>query len=146
MPFMIIFQRCLSYQGCNMCFFSGEELIYLDPHTKQPIESFSQGVISDESYHCPYACRMNINDLDPSIALVSAVAWKCVQYQNYCQKKCCTKTRISSLIYIQHLKILRKIVCIYVWARTRRHNYKVIGTFNFFFFSKKKPTNEKYFV
>ncbi|XP_027048707.1 cysteine protease ATG4B-like [Pocillopora damicornis] len=48
----------------------GNTLLYLDPHTTQQAvnpEKLSQ--IPDESYHCAYPSRMNIADLDPSIAL-----------------------------------------------------------------------------
>ena len=44
-----------------------DELLYLDPHVCQAYEDFE---ISDESYHCPYKCRMHLRHLDPSIALV----------------------------------------------------------------------------
>lgn len=50
--------------------FYGDNLLYLDPHTTQQAvfpEKMSQ--IPDESYHCNYPSRMNISDLDPSIAL-----------------------------------------------------------------------------
>ncbi|XP_028650649.1 cysteine protease ATG4B [Erpetoichthys calabaricus] len=49
----------------------GEELVYLDPHTTQPsVEPCDSGQISDDSYHCQHPpCRMQIRDLDPSIAV-----------------------------------------------------------------------------
>ncbi|XP_007502499.1 cysteine protease ATG4B isoform X1 [Monodelphis domestica] len=49
----------------------GEELIYLDPHTTQAaVELSNGGVIPDESFHCQHPpCRMNIGELDPSIAV-----------------------------------------------------------------------------
>ena len=47
-----------------------DELLYLDPHTCQAFEDASKPPASDESYHCPYKCRMNVSELDPSIALV----------------------------------------------------------------------------
>ncbi|XP_072331035.1 cysteine protease ATG4B isoform X2 [Scyliorhinus torazame] len=47
------------------------ELIYLDPHTTQPVvEPLDDFSIPDESFHCQHPpCRMNICDLDPSIAV-----------------------------------------------------------------------------
>ncbi|XP_069474226.1 cysteine protease ATG4B isoform X2 [Ambystoma mexicanum] len=49
----------------------GEELIYLDPHTTQPMVELSEdGLISDDSFHCQHPpCRMQISELDPSIAV-----------------------------------------------------------------------------
>uniref|UniRef100_A0A4W3IZH2 Cysteine protease n=1 Tax=Callorhinchus milii TaxID=7868 RepID=A0A4W3IZH2_CALMI len=49
----------------------GEELIYLDPHTTQPVvEPLEDFLIQDESFHCQHPpCRMRISDLDPSIAV-----------------------------------------------------------------------------
>ncbi|XP_022084160.1 cysteine protease ATG4A-like isoform X2 [Acanthaster planci] len=50
--------------------FVGDELIYLDPHTTQPaLTTDKWGFLQDEGYHCDHACRMNIHNLDPSIAL-----------------------------------------------------------------------------
>lgn len=51
---------------------SGEELIYLDPHTTQPaVEPCEDGRVPDETYHCQHPpCRMHICELDPSIAAV----------------------------------------------------------------------------
>ncbi|XP_075273862.1 cysteine protease ATG4B isoform X2 [Opisthocomus hoazin] len=48
-----------------------EELIYLDPHTTQPaVEPNDSGCLPDESFHCQHPpCRMNIAELDPSIAV-----------------------------------------------------------------------------
>lgn len=52
----------------------GNEVIYLDPHTTQRAgfvnnkENESEIEI-DLSYHCKYASRMNINSMDPSIAV-----------------------------------------------------------------------------
>uniref|UniRef100_A0AAY4E3Q2 Cysteine protease n=1 Tax=Denticeps clupeoides TaxID=299321 RepID=A0AAY4E3Q2_9TELE len=50
--------------------FVGEELIYLDPHTTQPaVEPSEDGQVPDDSYHCQHPpCRMDICELDPSIA------------------------------------------------------------------------------
>lgn len=57
---------------------SGEELIYLDPHTTQPaVEPCESGHIQDDSYHCQHPpCRMHICELDPSIAAVSIIQLK----------------------------------------------------------------------
>lgn len=51
---------------------SGEELIYLDPHTTQPaVEPCEDSQVPDETYHCQHPpCRMHICELDPSIAAV----------------------------------------------------------------------------
>jgi cysteine protease ATG4 len=54
--------------------FSRNELIYLDPHTTQPmtdLDEFSgdESFCDDNSYHCRTACRMDIGQLDPSISL-----------------------------------------------------------------------------
>lgn len=51
---------------------SGEELIYLDPHTTQPaVEVADRRCIPDESFHCQHPpSRMRIGELDPSIAVV----------------------------------------------------------------------------
>ncbi|XP_029441900.1 cysteine protease ATG4A isoform X1 [Rhinatrema bivittatum] len=51
--------------------FSGEELIYLDPHTTQTfVDSEETGLIHDQSYHCQRAPhKMKIMNLDPSVAL-----------------------------------------------------------------------------
>ena len=53
----------------------GDELIYLDPHTTQNYEDITREEGTDDTYHCPYTCRMNVMGLDPSIALVSTL-WK----------------------------------------------------------------------
>lgn len=48
----------------------GNTLLYLDPHTtQQAVNPGKLSQIPDESYHCVYPSRMNISDLDPSIAL-----------------------------------------------------------------------------
>ncbi|XP_023233612.1 cysteine protease ATG4B-like [Centruroides sculpturatus] len=46
----------------------GEELVFLDPHTTQPTVDLDESM-NDESYHCGYSGRMNLNQLDPSISL-----------------------------------------------------------------------------
>ena len=47
--------------------------MYLDPHTAQPFVDVTAPGESDESYHCRYASRMRIADVDPSMALVSVI-------------------------------------------------------------------------
>ncbi|CAJ0944995.1 unnamed protein product, partial [Ranitomeya imitator] len=51
--------------------FSGDELIYLDPHTTQMfVESEEAGTVQDHTYHCQKnPNRMKILNLDPSVAL-----------------------------------------------------------------------------
>ena len=56
------------------CLLTGEELVYLDPHTTQFVEDLTTKDATDESYHCCHSSRMKILDLDPSIALVSSIA------------------------------------------------------------------------
>jgi len=51
-----------------------DELVYLDPHTTQPYVDVSAPGESDETYHCRYASRMRIADMDPSMALVRGLA------------------------------------------------------------------------
>lgn len=47
----------------------GDELVFLDPHTTQLACDLDSKDCSDDTYHCPYASRMDIGQLDPSIAL-----------------------------------------------------------------------------
>ncbi|XP_076306730.1 cysteine protease ATG4B-like isoform X1 [Tachypleus tridentatus] len=47
----------------------GNEVVFLDPHTTQPATVLDTDSPSDESYHCCYASRMDVSQLDPSIAL-----------------------------------------------------------------------------
>lgn len=47
----------------------GDELVFLDPHTTQPVVDLLDDISSDESYHCSFSGRMNLNQLDPSIAM-----------------------------------------------------------------------------
>ena len=54
--------------------YHGDSLLHLDPHTTQPAVSCSNStadVIPDHTYHCSQTDRMNIADIDPSVALVS---------------------------------------------------------------------------
>ncbi|GAB1608995.1 Hypothetical predicted protein [Argonauta hians] len=49
-----------------------EELVYLDPHTTQPVVDLGSSncpTPGDESYHCHHASRMKLQHLDPSVAL-----------------------------------------------------------------------------
>ncbi|EDO45217.1 predicted protein [Nematostella vectensis] len=48
----------------------GNNLVYLDPHTtQQTVNPDELSRIPDGSFHCVYPCRMNIADVDPSVAL-----------------------------------------------------------------------------
>ena len=48
----------------------GDDLLFLDPHTSQPIVRCDPSQpASDSSYHCSTAGRLPITRLDPSIAL-----------------------------------------------------------------------------
>nr|CDJ26740.1 cysteine peptidase 2 family C54 protein [Tityus serrulatus] len=49
----------------------GNEVVYLDPHTTQQATDISLEIPNDSSYHCPYgnSRRMNLNQMDPSVAL-----------------------------------------------------------------------------
>ncbi|KAM8952881.1 cysteine protease ATG4A [Pelodytes ibericus] len=51
--------------------FSGDELIYLDPHTTQTfVDAEEAGTVQDQTYHCQKSPnRMKILNLDPSVAL-----------------------------------------------------------------------------
>ncbi|KAK3093883.1 hypothetical protein FSP39_021420 [Pinctada imbricata] len=49
--------------------YTGNKVVYLDPHTTQPFEDLDVPSTSDEHYHIPYPCMMNISELDPSVAL-----------------------------------------------------------------------------
>ncbi|XP_077515068.1 autophagy-related 4a isoform X3 [Amblyomma americanum] len=47
----------------------GDDLVFLDPHTTQLAVDLDVEFPEDESYHCAHASRMDIGQLDPSIAL-----------------------------------------------------------------------------
>lgn len=47
----------------------GDELVYLDPHTTQPVVDLDEVGSRDDSYHCPHSSRMKVQQLDPSVAL-----------------------------------------------------------------------------
>ncbi|XP_058297600.1 cysteine protease ATG4A isoform X1 [Hylobates moloch] len=52
--------------------FLGDELIFLDPHTTQAfVDTEENGTVNDQTFHCLQSPqRMNILNLDPSVALV----------------------------------------------------------------------------
>ena len=55
---------------------TGDEVIFLDPHTTQRYGSIDQNSEDydtdiDATYHCKFANRIPISDMDPSVALVS---------------------------------------------------------------------------
>lgn len=59
-----------------MFYFSGEEVIFLDPHTTQrwgSVDKSSDDYVAeaDTSYHCKIVNRIPITEMDPSVALVS---------------------------------------------------------------------------
>lgn len=58
--------------NCSCFTRTGNELIYLDPHTTQIfVDSEENGAVDDHSFHCQQAPhRMKIMNLDPSVALV----------------------------------------------------------------------------
>lgn len=61
--------QALYFVGCV-----GNELVYLDPHTVQQatdVDALSKNMdtVDDSSYHCEYASRVDLNQVDPSIAL-----------------------------------------------------------------------------
>ncbi|KAJ5079662.1 cysteine protease atg4 [Anaeramoeba ignava] len=45
-----------------------DELFFLDPHRIQPVIDFSLPKINTSSYHCKHVYRINIKNLDPSMA------------------------------------------------------------------------------
>lgn len=47
----------------------GDEVIYLDPHTTQRSASIEEDREIDLTYHCKFASRIPITDIDPSVAL-----------------------------------------------------------------------------
>ncbi|KAG8509345.1 Cysteine protease ATG4A, partial [Galemys pyrenaicus] len=55
----------------RVSFKTGDELIFLDPHTTQTfIDTEENGMIDDQTFHCLQSPqRMNILNLDPSVAL-----------------------------------------------------------------------------
>lgn len=59
-------------QMLSMSFKTGDELIFLDPHTTQTfVDTEENGTVDDQTFHCQQSPqRMNILNLDPSVALV----------------------------------------------------------------------------
>lgn len=52
----------------------GDQVVYLDPHTTQPVahvqdKEQSYEKLADQTYHCPKASRSNILNMDPSVAV-----------------------------------------------------------------------------
>ena len=72
--------------------------MYLDPHTAQPFVDVTAPGESDESYHCRYASRMRIADVDPSMALVSVIVLKAGQLMVYVYNY-----EVFAVIYIFHI-------------------------------------------
>lgn len=56
--------HALYFIGCV-----ANDLVYLDPHTNQLFVDLEEPEADDSSYHCSRASRMDISQLDPSIAL-----------------------------------------------------------------------------
>ena len=58
--------------ACHMtCYPSGDYLLYLDPHTTQPVVSAKDPLhVPDDSYHISQPDSMQYHELDPSLALV----------------------------------------------------------------------------
>lgn len=56
----------------HVSFKTGDELIFLDPHTTQTfVDTEENGTVDDQTFHCLQSPqRMNILNLDPSVALV----------------------------------------------------------------------------
>lgn len=59
-----------------MFLYTGNEVIYLDPHTTQRSGSIEKKTEEEEiemdiTYHCKAASRIPITEIDPSVALVS---------------------------------------------------------------------------
>ena len=53
-----------------VCVCVDNDLIYLDPHTTQPVVSARpDGSVPDSTYHTSAYGRMHISGLDPSVAL-----------------------------------------------------------------------------
>lgn len=60
----------------NLGFFTGNDVIFLDPHTTQQIGMLPNKDIEtelkiDQSYHCQQINRLPILTIDPSLAAVS---------------------------------------------------------------------------
>jgi len=66
-------------------FVSGDEVIFLDPHTTQQACSVvgkdnETERLADLTYHCQYASRLHILQVDPSLAVVS---WLHCEFQKW---------------------------------------------------------------
>lgn len=61
--------------ACYFIGYVGDQLVYLDPHTTQPTVCLDcsnpdcSREAAEETYHCPFASRMDFLQLDPSVAL-----------------------------------------------------------------------------
>lgn len=66
-----------SWKIKNVSLYTGDELIFLDPHTTQTfVDTEENGMVDDQTFHCLQSPqRMNILNLDPSVALVGT--WNC---------------------------------------------------------------------
>ena len=75
------FQICLQetiLMGPVNIYKTGDEVIYLDPHTTQKFGIVDQKMDDndaeiDATYHCKTASRIPITGMDPSVALVSTI-------------------------------------------------------------------------
>ncbi|XP_075744954.1 autophagy-related 4a isoform X5 [Rhipicephalus microplus] len=61
----------------------GDDLVFLDPHTTQLAVDLDVECPEDESYHCAHASRMDIGQLDPSIALCFYMATE-AEFDSWC--------------------------------------------------------------
>lgn len=61
----------------------GDDLVFLDPHTTQLAVDLDVECPEDESYHCAHASRMDIGQLDPSIALCFYLATE-AEFDSWC--------------------------------------------------------------
>lgn len=57
----------------------GDDILYLDPHTTQKSGTIENKATEeqqemDNSYHCKYASRMPIINMDPSVAVVGIIS------------------------------------------------------------------------
>uniref|UniRef100_A0A2K6LUV2 Cysteine protease n=1 Tax=Rhinopithecus bieti TaxID=61621 RepID=A0A2K6LUV2_RHIBE len=63
-----------------------DELIFLDPHTTQTfVDTEENGTVNDQTFHCLQSPqRMNILNLDPSVALVGIRRLSGKDFDNWC--------------------------------------------------------------
>lgn len=64
----------------------GDDILYLDPHTTQKSGSIENKLTEeqqemDNSYHCKYASRMPILNMDPSVAVVRIMKESSILYR-----------------------------------------------------------------